>query len=140
MVTPDSTLWYSACMHGQAQNAPIHWHNQDFLWWGVHFLLDQKSDGLFLVITLSYMFIYVIYCHQLPFYLIFGGAPHQIQPHLCLIPTKMPRKHFLSPWGMHLHPLHLPGHAYASSSYHGITSRGINTSLGICMKLKVLEC
>ena len=42
-----------------------------------HFLLDQKSDTFFcfLVITLSYMVIYVIYCHQLPFYLICGGAP-----------------------------------------------------------------
>jgi len=27
------------------------------------------------------------------------GAPHQIQPHFCLIPTKMPRKIFSSPWG-----------------------------------------
>ena len=60
----------------------------------LHFLLDQKSDDLFLVITLSYMVIYVVYCHshQLPFYLIRRGARHQIQPHLCLIPTKMPRK------------------------------------------------
>ena len=55
---------------------------------GVHFLLDQKSDDLFLVITLSYMVIYVIYCHQLPLYLICGGAPHQIQPQFCLIPAK----------------------------------------------------
>ena len=39
----------------------------------VHFLLYQKSDDLFLVIiTLSYVVIYVIYCHQLPFYLICG--------------------------------------------------------------------
>jgi len=58
----------------------------------VHFLLDQKSDDLFLVINLSYMIIYVIYCHHLPFYLICGGARHQIEPHFCLIPTKMPRK------------------------------------------------
>ena len=55
---------------------------------GVHFLLDQKSDDLFLVITLSYMVIYVIYCHQVPLYLICGGAPHQIQPQFCLIPAK----------------------------------------------------
>ena len=73
---------------------------------GVHFLLDQKSDDLFLVITLSYMVIYVIYCHQLPFYLICGGAPHQIQPHFCLIPTKIPRKIFVIALWVHLHPLY----------------------------------
>ena len=53
------------------------------------------------------MVIYVIYCHRLPLYLICGGAPHQIQHHFCLIPTKMPRKEiFRHPGGMHLHPLH----------------------------------
>ena len=36
---------------------------------------------IFLVITVSNMVICVIYCHQLPFYLISRGAPHQIQPH-----------------------------------------------------------
>ena len=36
----------------------------------VHFLLDQTSDDVFLVITLSYMIIYVIHYHQLPFYII----------------------------------------------------------------------
>ena len=48
------------------------------------------------------MVIYVIHSHQLPFYLICGGAPHQIQPHFCLIPTKMPRNFFPSPLGVHL--------------------------------------
>ena len=55
---------------------------------GGQFLLDQKSDDLLLVITLSYMVIYVIYYHQLPFYLVCECALHQIQPHFCLIPTK----------------------------------------------------
>ena len=32
--------------------------------------------------------IYVIYCLQLPFYLVCVGAPHQIQSHFSLIPTK----------------------------------------------------
>jgi len=48
-----------------------------------------------IVSTLSYMVIYIIYCHQLPFYLICRGAPHQIHPQFCLIATKMPRKKFL---------------------------------------------
>ena len=43
---------------------------------------------------LSYMVIYIIYCHRLPFYFVCGGAPHQIQPHFCLIPTKTPTKKF----------------------------------------------
>ena len=89
----------------------FHRRSQDFLWGAL--LLDQKSDDLFLVITLLfYVVIYVIYCHQLPFYLICGGAPHQIQPHFCLIPTKMPRNFFSSPWEVHLHPLHPYGYAY----------------------------
>ena len=46
----------------------------------------------FLVITLSYMVIDVIYC--------------QIQPHFYLIPTKMPRKNLFVALGVHLHPLH----------------------------------
>ena len=66
-----------------SQGESGHRRSQDFLC-GVHFLLDQKSDDVFLVITLSYMIIYVIYCHQLPFYLICGGAPYQIQLHFCL--------------------------------------------------------
>ena len=51
-----------------------------------------KNLMTFLVITLSCIIIYVVYCHQLLFYLICGGALHQIQPHFCIIPTKMPRK------------------------------------------------
>ena len=31
--------------------------SQDLLWGGGHFLLDQKCDDLFLVITLSYMIV-----------------------------------------------------------------------------------
>jgi len=46
----------------------------------------------------------VIYCHQLSFSLICGGAPHQIQPHFCLIPTKKPRKNFFVALGVHFHP------------------------------------
>ena len=65
----------------------------------------------FIVITLFYM---VIYCHQLPFYLICRGAPHQIQPHFCLIPTKMPRKFFVALGGAPA-PLHHPGYAYVNS-------------------------
>ena len=34
------------------------------------------------------MVMYVIYCHQLPFYLICGGAPHQIQPHFASFQQK----------------------------------------------------
>ena len=69
---------------------------------GVHFLLDQKSDDLFVVITLSYMVIYVINCHQLPS----GGAPHHIQPHFCLIPTKKSRKKlFFVTLEVNLHPM-----------------------------------
>jgi len=69
---------------------------------GGHFLLDQKSDD-FLVITLAYVVMYVISCHQLLFCLICGGAPHQIQRHFCLIPTKMP-VFFSVALGVHLHP------------------------------------
>ena len=56
------------------------------------------------------MITYIIYCCQLPFYLIYGDAPHQIQPHFCLIPTKMPGKNFSIALGVqggvHLHRLH----------------------------------
>ena len=41
--------------------------------------------------------IYVIYCHQLPFYLICGGAPHQIQPHFASFQQKCLEKFFSSP-------------------------------------------
>ena len=62
---------------------------------------------IFLVTTLCYMIICVIYCHQLPFCFLCGGAPHQIQPNFCLIPTKRPRKkNFSSPWWVRLHSLH----------------------------------
>ena len=44
--------------------------------------LHQKSDDLFSVVTLFYIAIYVLYCHQLPF--------------------------FVSSAGVHLHQLHLP--------------------------------
>ena len=55
----------------------------------MYFLLDQKSDDFFSHHPLLHGHIrhIVIYCHHLPFYLICGGAPHQIQPHFCLIST-----------------------------------------------------
>ena len=72
-----------------------------------------------LVIILSYMVIYVTYCHQLPFLSHLRGASNQIQPHFCLIPTKMPKK-FLVALGVHLHPCipctpALPGYVYDSA-------------------------
>ena len=91
--------------------AARHRRSQDFVWGsGVHFLRDQKSDDLFSFFNHHPLLqvIYVIYCHQLPFYLICGGAPHQIQPHFCLIPTKMPRKNFFVALGVHLHALATP--------------------------------
>ena len=48
-----------------------------------------------MVITLSYMFI----LPPTTFLSHLRGAPHQIQPHFSLIPTKMPRNFFSSPWG-----------------------------------------
>ena len=75
---------------------------------GTHFL-RPKSDDLFLVITLFCIIICLtFYCHKLPFFLICGGAPHRIQPRFCLVQAKMPRKFFSSPWGVRLHPMHLP--------------------------------
>ena len=61
-------------------------------------------------ITLSYMVIYVIYCHQLPFYLIRGGAPRQIQP---ILPhsNKKCLGNFFSRPGVHLHPCTPLGYA-----------------------------
>ena len=53
-----------------------------------------------------YMVICVIYCHQLPFYLICGGAPHQIQPYFCLISTKNAYKFFSRRSGGAPAPLH----------------------------------
>ena len=62
-------------------------HSQDFLWGlvGVELFLTKNRD----LVLHGHMH------HILPpatFYLISGGAPHQIQPNFCLIPTKMPRK------------------------------------------------
>ena len=53
---------------------------------------------------LSYMVIYVIYCHQLPCCLICGGAPHQIQPNFCLTATKICLEKFFRHPGV-MHPL-----------------------------------
>ena len=66
-----------------------HRRSQDFVR-GAPFL-HQKSHDLFLVITVSYIII-IRYIPPpiLPSHLVCGGAPHQIQPHFCLIPTKMP--------------------------------------------------
>ena len=87
--------------------------SQDFLWGreGCTFL-HQKSDDLF-VITLSYIVICVIYYHQLPFYVICGGAPHQIQPYFTSFQQKCLKKFFRRPGGAP-EPLHLPGYAYGS--------------------------
>ena len=52
---------------------PYYRRSQDFLC-GVHFLRRQKSHDFFLVITLCYMVIYVICCHQLPFISSAGGG------------------------------------------------------------------
>ena len=63
----------------------------------------------FLVITLSYMVMYVIYCHQLPFYLICGGAPHQkFSPIFASFQQKCLEKFFSVALGVHLHPLVTP--------------------------------
>jgi len=90
-------------------NVDVHRHCQDFLSAGALFL--TKSNDLFLVITLSYMVICVKYCHQLPFSLICGGAPHQIQPHFCLNSTEMPRNFFVALGVPHGAPAP-PGYAY----------------------------
>ena len=37
-----------------------------------------------------------------------GSAPHQIQPHFSLIPTKMPRKNIFVALWVHLQPLATP--------------------------------
>ena len=73
-----------------------HRRSQDILWGALSSW--PKIWWFFLVITLCYMVIYVIYYHQLPFYLICGGAPHQFQRHFCLNPIKMPINFFSSPW------------------------------------------
>ena len=52
------------------------------------------------------MVTYVVYCYQLPFYLICEDVAHQIQPQFCLISTQMPRNFFFVALGVHLHPLH----------------------------------
>jgi len=90
---------------------------------GVHFLLHQKSDDPLSVITLTYMVMYVICCHQLPFYFICGDAPHQIQPHFCLMSTKMPRKKilFFVALGVHLHPLATSMYSHAIVNVHYMT-------------------
>jgi len=58
-------------------NAPdrTHRRSQDFLWGCTLFLTKNLTTFCF-VIALSYMVIYVIYCHQLPFCLICGGGVH----------------------------------------------------------------
>ena len=54
-----------------------------------------------------------IYCHQLPFYLICGGAPHQIQPHFTSFQQKCLEKFFRRPAGA----LAPSGYTYASLLY-----------------------
>ena len=81
--------------HDHALCVVDHRRSQDFLWGGgCTFLLTKNLMTFFIVITLSNMVLYVMYCHQLPFYLICGSVHHQIQPHFCLIPTKVPRENF----------------------------------------------
>ena len=76
---------------------------------GVNFLLDQISDDLFLVIVLFYMFMYIIYCHQLPFYLICGAAPHQIHPIFASSQQKCLENFFRRPGGAPAPPEYVYG-------------------------------
>jgi len=73
---------------------------------GVHFLLDQKYDDLFLAITLFYMVIYVIYRHQLHFYLICGVHLTKFSPIFASFQQKCLENFFFVALGVHLHPLH----------------------------------
>ena len=57
---------------------------------GLHFILHEKYDDLFLVATLFYIVIYAIYCHQLPFYLFAGGAVAKFSPIFASFQQKMP--------------------------------------------------
>jgi len=98
-----------------AYNSCVHRPSQDFVCGGA-LSLRQKSDDLFLVNTLSYTVIYVIYCHQLRFYLLCGGA-RWTSPKSApfpLIPTKMPRKIFFVALGGAPAPHELPGYAYST--------------------------
>ena len=72
------------------------------------------SDDIFSRHPLIYVTT-VTYYHKLPFSVLCGAAPHEIQPHFCLISTKKAYKIFFRrPEGVHLHPLHIPGYAYDS--------------------------
>ena len=65
----------------------------------------------FLVITLSYTVIYVIYCHQLPFYFICGVHLTKFSPIFASFQQQMPRKLFFRRSGgapAPLHPLATP--------------------------------
>ena len=58
---------------------------------GVHFVLHQKFDDLFN----RHPLFHGRMRHILPattFFISLWGCTHQIQPHVCLIPTNMPRK------------------------------------------------
>ena len=72
---------------------------------------EEWKLGPFLVITLSYMVIYRA-SYTATNYLLISSAgvrtPHQIQPHFCLIPTKMPRNNFFVALGDAPAPLALP--------------------------------
>jgi len=58
-----------------------------------------------------------------------GGCTHQIQPHFCLIPTKMPRIFFIA-LGVHLHPMHTPlGYAYGLTSSTCIMTKITDTAV-----------
>jgi len=68
----------------------------------VHFILHQKSDDLFLVVTLFYMIIYVITASNYLF-ISLRGCTHRIQPHFCLNPHS--NKKCLEFFFRYLHPL-----------------------------------
>ena len=83
----------------------------------VHFLLQQKSDDLFLVIALPYMVIYVI--HTATNYLFISSAGVHLtkfSPIFASFQQKIPRKiFFVTLWarGCTCTPCTLPGYAYA---------------------------
>ena len=69
-----------------------HRRSQDFVW-GCTFLY-QKSTYLFLVVTVSYVVICIICCHELPHLPSAGVRKTNSAPFLRLILTKMPEKNF----------------------------------------------
>ena len=91
-----------------------HRRSQDFLWGST--FLDQKSDDLFIVITFFSMVICVIYCHRLPFYLIFGVYLVNFTPFLPHFNKNCLEKFFRRPGGATAPPAH-PGYAYVAKYF-----------------------